>query len=392
MSKAMTVEQTTEPRLLDPAQFRAQFPMLADSVHLASCSQGALSTQLAQALGEFTDSIAEHGVPWAIWMERVARARAAFAEHIGAHPDEVAIVPSASEGAYQVASTQEWSKRPGLVTTEMEFPSVAHVWLAQQARGAEIRYAQERDGVVPVEEYLAQIDETVGLVSVPLISYRNGARLPVQEAVAAARAAGARVVIDAYQAAGVEPIDVAELDCDYLVAGALKYLLGVPGIAFLYVRAGVVDAVDPQLTGWFGRVDPFAFDPRGLDRPGHARRFEVGTSAVPAAYGAVAGLELLADVDLGRTRTHVAELTARLHDELTAAGERIYSPAQAALRGPQVAIYDDDPEALAGVLAEQRIFTSPRGAVLRMSFHHYSDHSDIDAVLRALRRHRGHPS
>ncbi|GAA4316560.1 hypothetical protein GCM10023162_23160 [Klenkia terrae] len=130
------------------AEFRAHFPALADTTYLASCSQGALSDAMTAALLEFQFSIREHGAPWELWMGKVAEARAGFARHIGADVDEVAVVSTASEGAFHVASTQDWSTRPRLVTTDMEFPSVAHVWLAQRPRGAEVVHVPDRDGVV----------------------------------------------------------------------------------------------------------------------------------------------------------------------------------------------------------------------------------------------------
>jgi selenocysteine lyase/cysteine desulfurase len=194
--------------------------------------------------------------------------------------------------------------------------------------------------------------------------------------------------VDVYQAAGVEPIDVDDLRCDYLVAGTLKYLLGVPGLAFLYVRAGVRHDVEPQLTGWFGRRDPFSFDPRELDFPDTARRFEVGSPSVAAAYGALAGLALLAPLDAAAVRDHVADLTASLDERLRAAGERIGSPPDAARRGPQVAIRDDDPVALADYLASRRIITSPRTDLLRIAVHYYSDQRDVDTVVSAVADYR----
>jgi selenocysteine lyase/cysteine desulfurase len=75
------------------------------------------------------------------------------------------------------------------------------------------------------------------------------------------------------------------LDCDYLISGSLKYMLGLPGMAFLYVRSGLVDAKPPIQTGWFGRVNPFEFNAHLLDYPDHARRFESGTPSIPAAFG-----------------------------------------------------------------------------------------------------------
>jgi selenocysteine lyase/cysteine desulfurase len=371
---------------MTPERFRSQFPSLSDTVHLASCSQGAASLRLIAALEEFQWTLRSYGAPWDRWMAEVDTARRLFAAFIGASPDEVAVVSCASEGAYQVASTLGWQHRPVIVSTDLEFPSIAHVWLAQGRRGASVRFVT--DDEPGAGDYAAVIGQQTGLVSVPAVSYRGGVRFPVRQVADAAHAAGARVFVDAYQAAGVLPVDVHELDCDYLVAGALKYLLGVPGMAFLYVRGGLEDDVPPELTGWFGRVNPFSFDPRTLDFPVTARRFETGTPAIPAAYGAVAGLRTLADEDAGAIERHVAMLAARCHNTLADAGERLYSPGDPARRGPQVALVDDDPVALAQFLAARRIVTSPRGDLLRLSFHYYNDEGDVAAVSEAIREYR----
>jgi selenocysteine lyase/cysteine desulfurase len=375
-------------RVTSPDVFRSQFPALAESVHLASCSQGALSTDLVAQTDELLWSMRTHGAPWDRWVGKVEEARAAFARTIGARPGEIAVLSNASEGAYQVASTQDWSRRSRIVCTDMEFPSVAHVWLGQRPRGAEVCHLAEHGGWVPPEDLVAAVDERTALVSCPLVSYRNGARLPVGKVAARAREVGAKVFVDAYQAAGVLPIDVRELDCDYLVAGALKYLLGLPGIAFLYVRGGVRDDVAPQLTGWFGRVDPFSFDPRSLDHPADARRFEVGTPSVPSAYGAVAGMRVLAGTDPAAVERHVRDLVDETATRLADAGERLWLPPEPTARGPMVALVDDAPDRLAAWLAQRGIVTSPRGHVLRLSFHYYNDGSDVEALCTALSDYR----
>ncbi|HKN52541.1 MAG TPA: aminotransferase class V-fold PLP-dependent enzyme, partial [Amycolatopsis sp.] len=274
------------------------------------------------------------------------------------------------------------------VSTDMEFPSVAHVWLAQRENGAEVSYVEDRSGVVYPEDYDAKIDETCGLVSIPLISYRNGARLPVRTAIEKARDAGALTFVDAYQAAGVEPIDVAELGCDFLAAGSLKFLLGIPGIAFLYVRGGVKDFREPPATGWFGRRDPFGFDPRHIDYPATARRFESGTPAIPSAYGAVAGMRVLSSLEPAAVQDHIADLGQQAHDALAADGERLGSPAEKSLRGPQIAIRDGDPAALARFLDGRGIVTSPRGDLVRVAFHYYNTSTDVETLVTALRGYR----
>jgi selenocysteine lyase/cysteine desulfurase len=196
------------------------------------------------------------------------------------------------------------------------------------------------------------------------------------------------VFVDAYQATGVVPVDVEELDCDYLVSGALKYLLGIPGIAFLYVRPGPERDLDPQLTGWFGRVNPFSFDPVTVDFPPGATRYESGTPSVPAAYAAAAGLGLLSGLDKQAVFRHVLDMTGKLQSALLGNGERLGSPTSDDERGPMVALLDENPERLAAHLARHRIVTSPRGNFLRLSVHYYTVDADLDAVVRAVAEYR----
>lgn len=367
---------TATPDLaLSPARFRAQFPAMGEQIHLAGCSLGARSTAVQAALDRMVGMLDDGAGAWDAYEREAERARRGFAALIGADPSQIALVPNASTGAYQIVSTLSLAERDVIVTSEEEFPSVAHVWQAQRRRGARVRFA---------DSFAAGFDARTALVSVPLVTFARGAVMPVGDIAEVAHRAGAPVFVDAYQAAGVLPIDVQELDCDYLVTGASKYLLGLPGIAFLYAR--VPTELDPVLTGWFGRVNPFAFDPRGLDFPPTARRFEIGTPAVPAVYAANAGLGLLDALDAQDVARHVAALTALCAESLTDRGEVVISPD---VRGAHVALADGDPQRLAAWLAARGIRVSPRGSLLRLAFHYYNSEEDVETVCRAVERYRG---
>jgi selenocysteine lyase/cysteine desulfurase len=375
---------TTLAAVRTPTDFRAEFPMLSRVVHLASCSLGARSAALDSAVGRMLDAMSAGPAAWSEFEQEVQGARQRFAALIGADPDQVAIVPNASVGAYQVASTLMLGCRDRVVTTAEEFPSIAHVWLAQRPRGAQVVFADA--GADPVEAYRAAVDQHTALVSVPLVTYKDGRLLPVAEVAALAHARGARVFVDAYQALGVLPVDVDELGCDFLVGGTCKYLLGLPGVAFLYVRDGVAGGLDPALTGWFGRTDPFAFNPRRLDFPATARRFETGIPAVPALYAANAGLDLIAGLDLHVVRRHVTGLIELAMEQLAAQGERV--PNAEAAHGAHFGLADTDPPALAAWLAEHGIAVSPRGSVVRLSFHYFNNEHDVERLCAALRQFR----
>ncbi|NUR59358.1 MAG: aminotransferase class V-fold PLP-dependent enzyme [Catenulispora sp.] len=380
---------TVVDRSLSPAVFRSWFPSLADQTYLASCSVAAASEPVLDALRQMCADFAG-GNPWPAFEQAVDAARGRFARLIGANDEQVAVVPNVSTGVYQAASALVWrGSRRRVLTSPAEWPGVAHVWLAQRIRGCDPIFV-DVTGPHPADAYLSVLDERVRAVSVPLVSYLNGTRLPVANLARAARAVDATVIVDASQGLGVQPVDVDELGCDYLVASPSKYGLGLPGIAFLYARDPAGGDRRPTLTGWLGRVDPMALDPFTLDWPTSARRFETGTPPVTAAYAAAAGLSLVGSLDLAAVREHVLRLTARAAQRLTDAGEQVNLPA-AEQRGAHIALRDPHPERLAHWLAQQGIRTAPRGGLVRVACHYFNTEADVDAVTDAVRAYRHTP-
>lgn len=371
-------------------QFRQHFSVLADTAHFASCSQGALSDRVASAMTDFMEGWRCEVAPWDQWMVKVDEARVQFAKLINANPHDVAVVSCASEAAFQVAWGQTYSSaRDTIITNDLEFPSIAHVWTAVAQRGAKTHFVPDVDGYVDASQYLENISEKTALVSIPLVSYANGLRFPVREIAEYAHQYGARVVVDAYQGAGVVPIDVTTMGCDYLFAGSLKYLLGTPGMAFLWTQPHLSHESDPVLTGWFARSEPFAFTPRVLDYADGGRRYQTGTPAIPAAYAAAAGIALVNETDREEVFRHVQALAERLQEGALEAGYRLYSPLNGDQRGPQIAVFTDDSEALGAYLKARRIIGSPRGSAVRLSLHFYNNVEDIDRAIAALKSYRG---
>ncbi|GAA4376110.1 aminotransferase class V-fold PLP-dependent enzyme [Paeniglutamicibacter cryotolerans] len=380
----MTVN-VISPVSLTPDQFRRNFAQLDKAPHFASCSQGALSDHLTQTMQCMTASLVDSQAPWDVWVGVVEQYRAKSAAFLGCSSDQIAVLSCASEGAFQAVTSLDWSgERNRLVTSDLEFPSVGNVWRAQR-EGIEVVNVGGIEEALLAENWIPHIDERTKLVSVPLVSYINGTRPEIERIVEHAHSVGALVFVDAYQGAGVVPFSVNELQCDFLVTGNLKYLLGLPGIASLFVREPEKAEQNAMLTGWFGRVNPFEFDPALVDYPNNGRRYETGTYSIPSAYAGVAGYEVLEQIDIASCWPHVESLRESLADELLALGYEIDYPENPAHRGPEVAIVCDDPDALAAKLAEFRIGTSPRGSRLRLSLHAYSAQSDIDALVVALK-------
>src|SRR5260370_1460683 len=160
------------------------------------------------------------------------------------------------------------------------------------------------------------------------------------------------------------------MNLDFFVTGTLKYLLGPPGLAFMYVRKELISSLVPTVTGWFAQTNPFAFDPQHIDLSPTARRFESGSPSVPNVYAAVPGFQLLQEIGMENVAGHIKRLTQSLLSCALDLGIRAKTPADSL--GPLVVLQSTDSNLLGRKLAESDIVASNRHDGLRIAFHLYN--------------------
>ena len=372
-----------------PDRIRHRFPIFRNRIYINSCSQGALSDSVRAAYENYLEDWDERGAPWDYWVEKSEDARRAFAGLVNALPDEVAVTTSVSAGLSAIATGLRYARRSKIVTTDWEFPTVGQIWHAQETRGARVVHIEADDaGELPLERFEREIDDDTAIVSVTHVCYRNGARVDVPEIARIAHERGALVVLDAYQTAGSLPLDVDELGVDFLAAGALKYLLGSAGLAFLYARREVVERIWPTATGWFADKNIFEMDHRDYSPAPTASRFQSGTPPIPAIYAGVAGIELMQEIGVADTRKHVNALNARLIEGLDELAATVVTPRRAKRRGALVCARSKDAPELVRALGREGIVTSDRDSNLRISAHAYNSAGDVDQLLAAVQRHK----
>ncbi len=367
-------------------QIRSRFPIFRRKVYLNSCSQGALSDAVEQAFHAYLSSWHEEGSPWDRWVEKYEAVRAQFARFIGAEKEEVAVVPSASAGINAIASTFGFSKRDKVVLGEFEFPTMGHVWLAQQPRGARIEFVSAQDGRIPTESYAQKIDDRTAVVPITHVCFMNGFRSKVAEIARLAHAKGALAFLDDYQDCGTRRVDVKSLDVDFYASGTLKYLLAAPGVAFLYVRKSLISSLTPTISGWFAQDNPFSFDVRNLALAPDARRFEAGTPPIPNLYAASAGIALLEEIGLENIAAQVGALARSLVEGAQELGIRVKTPLDSV--GPLVVLQTTDVNSVIAKLAAEDIIVSGRHDGVRISFHVHNTMDDVQRVLASLRKNR----
>ena len=369
----------------DLAAWRARIPLLATHIPMNNCSQAPQTDATRAAAERYLASWNESGMDWDSWMEEVQLAKAAFAALINASVDEIAVFSSVSEATSALTSAFDFTRgRRIIVATEAEFPTVGHVLLAQETRGATVRWVPVRDGSVHIEDFDSAITGDAALVCASHGYYLNGATQELATRAERVHAAGSLLFVDAYQTVGAIPIDVKELGVDFLASGNLKYLMGVPGIAFLYIRRELIETLRPTVTGWFGRANPFAFDTKTLDWSNTASRFDGGTPPIINAYIARAGMEIISEIGIEPIRAWHTALGQRLIEGGRARGLTLHGPSNIAHKTANTAFVVADSHAVESAMRKRGVIASARGPVIRLAPHFYNTINDVDIALDEL--------
>ena len=368
-------------------RWRDEFPIAADLVYLNNCSLTPLprrgKTRIERFLREWTEL---GGRAWYDhWIGEYEALREDLAGVLGADRDEVAIEPNVSAALVGIASTFDYTKRPKVIVSDLDFPTDGHAFLAVTPRGAQVQFVRSPDRVrMPLEVFERAVDEQTAAVCTGHVYFTTGWIQDVKALAEICHRKGARLVVDAYQSIGAFPFDVHASGVDYLVGGTLKWLMGGPGIAFLYARRDVAEAARPSAVGWWGVADPFAFDVEHLDPGKGARRFEYGTPAVAAIYAARAGIALLREVGIATVRERHQTLSQRLVDGARAQGWTVRCPTDARERTAIVTLEHPEPQRAVDLLRTKGVITDSRPGLIRLSPHYFNTADELDRALELL--------
>ncbi len=373
---------STAPRLRD------RFPTLATATYLVSHSMGAPPVGAREALAAYWEAWAHDGPEaWHVWYPALAEIADGIGRIVGAPSDTVSLVPNVSLAIAAIASSLNYpADRCEIVVESLQFPSVTYVLDAWQRHGARVVVVPSDDGrAVPTERLLAAITERTAMVVLSHAAYQSGATIEAAALAARARETGALFVLDAYQTAGIVPIDAVALGVDAIVGGSHKWLCGGPGCGFIYVRPGVRERLTPAVTGWMGHAEPFAFEPAPIRHAGGTHRFTTGTPTIPGYVAARAGHDAILEIGVPAIREHNVRLTTLLAEGALERGFDVPTPLDPARRTGWIGMDFPGAREATEELVARRIFVDYRpGCGIRVSPHFYTTDAEIATFFAAV--------
>ena len=375
---------------MDPLlRWRDEFPILARSTYLISNSLGAMPRAVSAQMQRYADVWATRGVR--AWEEEWWPMAAAVGDElgvlIGATPGETSVHQNVTTTQAVLASCFDFSgPRNKVVMSELEFPSIHYFYQEQQRRGARVEIVRSDNRLrVPLEKFLAAIDEQTLLVPISYVLFRSATIVDARAIIERAHRVGAHVCLDLYQATATLPVNVRELKTDFAVGGCIKWLCGGPGVAYLYVREDLRKNLRPAFTGWFAHRRPFNFEAGANDPHDDARGLLNGTTQIPALYACRPGIEIIGNVGVENIRAKSVRQTTRLIELAQARGWQVNTPAEPAERGGTVSVDCPHAEAVSRELLAREILVDYRpNAGIRMSPHFYTKDEELDFAVAQI--------
>jgi kynureninase len=370
--------------------WRSEFPILDKTVYLISHSLGAMPRETYARLNDYAEAWATRGVrAWAEgWWDMPITVGDEVAQIIGARAGSVVMHQNVSICQSLILSCFEPTpKRNKIVYSELNFPSVMYVYEAHAREGKlRIETVASDDGItIPLERFLAAIDEETLLVPFSHVLFKSGFLQNAKAITERAHEVGAMVVLDTYQSAGTVPLDVNELNVDFATGGSVKWLCGGPGAGYLYVRADLQPQLQPKTTGWMAHEAPFAFETELRYAP-NIRRFLHGSPAIPALYAAQSGYKIINNIGVENIRRKSTRQTERLIALVEEAGFNVTSPRDTSARGGTITIAHEDAAAIANELIRREFIVDYRpGAGVRISPHFYTSDEELELVVREMK-------
>jgi selenocysteine lyase/cysteine desulfurase len=369
----------------------AEFGPFDGRVWLNTAHQGPLPQPAVRAAAQAAaQKVAPHRIGDGDFTEVPERLRCLLAELVGGRPEQIVLGNSTSYGLHLIANGLPWHDGDEVLVIEGDYPATILPWQRLAGQGVRVRALRPAGGLLSAAELAAAAGPRTRVLAVTWVDSFTGRALDLHALGTVCRQAGMLLVVNASQAVGARPIDVAITPVDALVCCGYKWLCGPYGTGFSWLHPDLLPRLRPQQAYWLAMQAG-----RGLDQMRDTTvRDDLGARAFdvfcPASFATtlpwIASLQVLLGTGIGTIAAWDQQLVDRLLTGIDPSQYRLVSPAGGPVRSTLVVLSRTDGTAARRhrQLTEAGVDTAYREGNLRLSVHLFNTPAHIDRALDAL--------
>lgn len=387
-------------------EFRSHVPATAEASYLLTASTGLIPDFVYQGVRRYMDDRYLRGGD-SRWeypdgdvgtLEMLDRSKSALGKMLGCDASHLTFGQSATQMFTMVTEGIDYPSEANVVTVGEGWIGNRFAWQKREANGLEVRYAKSENGLITAESLMALCDQRTAAITVNLVESDTGYRADIEKLGRFCRERGILLFVDATQAAGALKIDLSKTPIDFLVGNDYKWMMNFCGTGYAYLSDRVASLVSHWGAGWMSDTERFNTSKKHLTLREDAGRFEIGYPHADGIYGLGLVASQYALLGAEAIENYVCELASYCRE--------------CAARMPGVNIcYDipkdresqilvlsfddrfkitDDDFKKAKVVVPSLGVKDPSGNYrMRLSFHYYSNRSDVDRFFEVLELSKG---
>lgn len=300
--------------------------------------------------------------------------------------DRIAFIDNTSNGMNILAQGIKWEKGDSILLNDLEFPANVYPFLNLEKEGVNVEFVKSKDGIVSADDIVGSIRSSTKLISISFVQFLTGYRADLEKIGNVCREKGIIFSVDAIQGLGAFTLDVEKNKIDFISCGTAKWLLGMQGLAFVYVSEKLQQTLIPKYVGWLSVEDAWNLLDFNLKLKTTADAFQGATINSLGVFGLLPSLQLFADFGYDNVENRIINNSVHFIKRLTEIGVHpILKDCDNKNLSGIVSFEQESAVRILEELKKKEIYCSVREGMVRLSPHFYNTLEEIDIVVDEIK-------
>ncbi len=369
--------------------FRKYFPYLeTGKIYFNHASISPLSSKVTARVEQYLKMRSVTDIEnYDLVIKTTAQVKEKIAGLVRTTPDRIAFVDNTSNGLNILAQGIQWKNGDRILLNDIEFPSNVYPFMNLRSQGVEVDFVKSKDGVVSAEDIIKSITPRTRVVSISYVQFLSGYKADLAMIGDYCTRYNIIFCVDGIQGVGALQLDVHSCHIDFLACGTQKWMMGLMGLAFVYISDRLQESLQPKYVGWMSVENTWELLNYDFVLKKTADAFQNGSFSVIGVVGLSGALSLFEEAGFREIEERILSNTGYFTEQLSELGYKLPSVSYPLKhRSGIVSFKTDKAKLIFNELKKEDVVCSLREGMIRFSPHYYNTQEEIDRTIEIIKK------